>query len=94
MTRHHPNSLKLSLLNIGNYSVPLFNKEGLGEILLDKSPSTPRFASPPFSKGGEYLQKKCYFKPFIQHLSVCSENKLMIIQFPLFKKECLEDIFK
>ena len=32
----------------GNYSVPLFEKEGLGEILLDKSP---------FSKGGgEYLQ--------------------------------------
>ena len=26
-----------------NYSVPLFNKEGLGEILLDKSPSTPLF---------------------------------------------------
>ena len=33
-----------------NYSVPLFNKEGLGEILLDKSPST-RF----FKEGGEYL---------------------------------------
>jgi hypothetical protein len=26
-----------------NYSVPLFNKEGLGEILLDKSPSIPLF---------------------------------------------------
>jgi hypothetical protein len=31
-----------------NYSVPLFEKEGLGEILLDKSPS---LCSPPFSKG-------------------------------------------
>jgi len=29
-----------------NYSVPLFEKEGLGEILLDKSP-----LNPPFSKG-------------------------------------------
>ena len=35
----------------GNYSVPLFNKEGLGEILLDKSPSAPSLCSPPFSKG-------------------------------------------
>ena len=26
-----------------NYSVPLFEKEGLGEILLDKSPSAPFF---------------------------------------------------
>ena len=26
-----------------NYSVPLFEKEGLGEILLDKSPSIPLF---------------------------------------------------
>jgi hypothetical protein len=26
-----------------NYSVPLFDKEGLGEILLDKSPSIPLF---------------------------------------------------
>jgi len=34
-----------------NYSVPLFNKEGLGEILLDKSPSAPSLCSPPFSKG-------------------------------------------
>jgi hypothetical protein len=25
------------------YSVPLFEKEGLGEILLDKSPSIPLF---------------------------------------------------
>jgi len=29
----------------------LFEKEGLGEILLDKSPSTPSLYSPPFSKG-------------------------------------------
>ena len=33
------------------YSVPLFEKEGLGEILLDKSPSAPSLCSPPFSKG-------------------------------------------
>ena len=30
-----------------NYAVPLFNKEGLGGILLDKSPF--------FKGGGEYL---------------------------------------
>jgi len=35
-------------LELGNeykskYSVPLFEKEGLGEILLDKSPSIPLF---------------------------------------------------
>jgi len=29
------------------YSVPLFDKEGLGEILLDKSSRPPRFALPP-----------------------------------------------
>ena len=34
-----------------NYSVPLFEKEGLGEILLDKSPSAPSLCSPHFSKG-------------------------------------------
>jgi len=28
---------------VRNYSVPLFEKEGLGEILLDKSPSIPLF---------------------------------------------------
>ena len=31
-------------------SVPLFEKEGLGEILLDKSPSAPSLCSPLFSK--------------------------------------------
>jgi len=36
----------------GNHSVPLFEKEGLGEILLDKSPSAPSLYSPPFFKGG------------------------------------------
>jgi len=35
----------------GTYSVPLFEKEGLGEILLNKSPSAPSLCSPPFSKG-------------------------------------------
>jgi hypothetical protein len=33
------------IINSGyrKYSVPLFEKEGLGEILLDKSPSIPLF---------------------------------------------------
>ncbi len=35
----------------GNHSVSLFNKEGLGEMLLDKSPSAPSLCSPPLSKG-------------------------------------------
>jgi hypothetical protein len=30
-------------LKASKYSVPLFSKEGLGEILLDKSPSIPLF---------------------------------------------------
>ncbi|MFI3197398.1 MAG: hypothetical protein QX196_03655 [Methylococcaceae bacterium] len=38
-------------LKFGDYSVPLFNKEGLGEILLDKSPAAPSLCPPPFSKG-------------------------------------------
>jgi len=33
-----------SVLLRRNYSVPLFDKEGLGEILLDKSPSVPLFS--------------------------------------------------
>jgi hypothetical protein len=41
--------------NHRNYSVPLFKKEGLGEILLDKSPSIPLFKG-----GGEYLQIICF----------------------------------
>ena len=38
----------------GNYSVPLFNKEGLGEILLDKSPSVPIF-----QRGGVNIYNVC-----------------------------------
>jgi len=43
--------LKRSLCKKLTYSVPLFEKEGLGEILLDKSPSAPRFALPLFQSG-------------------------------------------
>jgi len=35
--------LKRSLCKKLTYSVPLFEKEGVGEILLDKSPSIPLF---------------------------------------------------
>ena len=42
-------------MKTGNYSVPLFDKEGLGEILLDKSPSAPSLCSP-FYKGGEHSE--------------------------------------
>ncbi|MDP2904011.1 MAG: hypothetical protein Q8N96_13060 [Methylovulum sp.] len=33
------------------YSVPLFEKEGLGEILLENPPLPPRFARPLFQRG-------------------------------------------
>ena len=39
---------------------PLFNKEGLGEILLDKSPSALALLSPFFKGGGEYLRFNHY----------------------------------
>jgi len=36
-------SSSLGMQTWSKYSVPLFIKEGLGEILLDKSPSFPLF---------------------------------------------------
>jgi len=56
----HPIKSRIKINNWSSYSVPLFNKEGLGEILLDKSPSAPSLCSPPFFKGGgEYLLIGC-----------------------------------
>jgi len=45
-----------------NYSVPLFEKEGLGEILLDKSPSPP----PLFSKGESKARGLNTYTAFVQ----------------------------
>jgi len=43
-----------STYGLRNYSVPLFNKEGLGEILLDKSPTIPLF-----QRGGDNYRATC-----------------------------------
>jgi hypothetical protein len=47
---HLPNIPYNSTLIFRKRSVPLFGKEGLGEILLDKAPSIPLFKG-----GGERL---------------------------------------
>ncbi len=63
-------------LKFGDYSVPLFNKEGLGEILLDKSPAALALPSPFFKGGGECLLNlsPCFIHPIKQN-TMCHHVK-------------------